>query len=109
MANHSSYALLVWLMVKPEYRRKGLGSLLLSWGLDRADEFGIPSILEASEEGSKVYVQYGFEGIQDFVTRMVDVEDDQVQGRKEVPIIGGQVMIRQPQSRSNQLKMKDGQ
>lgn len=89
MQGHREFALVVWLMVESTYRRKGLATMLLNWGTDRADELGIPCILEASETGEKVYRQHGFVASDEFLTRMKDEGDDK-------PIVGGKVMIRQP-------------
>lgn len=36
------------LAIVPEYQRKGAGTKLLRWGLDKADEAGVPAYLEAS-------------------------------------------------------------
>jgi len=46
--------------VVPERQRKGVGSLLLRWGLERAREEGLPVSLISSEEGRKLYAKYGF-------------------------------------------------
>ena len=43
------------LAVLPEYSRKGIGSKLLVWGLDKADELRLDSFLEASVMGRGLY------------------------------------------------------
>lgn len=60
LAGRSHFYLHV-LAVKPEYQRRGLGALLLSWGLQKADALGLESYLEASSAGKKLYETHGFE------------------------------------------------
>lgn len=36
----------------PEYRHRGIGSLVMKWGVKKADELGIDGFLEASELAS---------------------------------------------------------
>jgi hypothetical protein len=43
-----------------EHRRKGVASLFLNWGLNRADELGLETWLEASEQGQPIYEKLGF-------------------------------------------------
>lgn len=57
--------------MRPEYQRKGLGSRLVKWGVDRADELGLSAYTEASEQGLNLYLRYGFKEV-DRVT--VDLE-----------------------------------
>ncbi len=54
------YWYLCALGVEPERQRKGVGSLLLRWGLERAREEGVPVSLIGSDEGRRLYAKYGF-------------------------------------------------
>lgn len=49
------------LAVHPDYQRQGIAGKLMQFGLDRADEEGLPIYLTASEKGVALYSKYGFE------------------------------------------------
>ncbi|KAH6608496.1 acyl- n-acyltransferase [Trichoderma cornu-damae] len=55
------FALLCYMCVDPEYRRRGAATACVKWGMDRCAELGIPAYLEASEEGMKTYESLGWE------------------------------------------------
>lgn len=55
--------MLEYLAVNPEYRRRGVGEKLVSWGLEQADKQGLDSVLEATIDGGKLYRKLGFEDI----------------------------------------------
>ncbi|KAM0457353.1 hypothetical protein ACHAO4_003151 [Trichoderma viride] len=55
------FALLGWMCVDPAYRRRGVASACVRWGMERCAELGIPAYLEASEEGMKTYKSLGWE------------------------------------------------
>ncbi|KAG7005853.1 hypothetical protein G7Y79_00017g042350 [Physcia stellaris] len=46
--------------VHPEYRRKGVGRLLLSWGIEKADELGLESYIDATDQGIPLYEAHGY-------------------------------------------------
>lgn len=48
------------LSVDLKWRRKGIGMILLQWGLDRAQEENIVVGLESSAAGSPLYLKAGF-------------------------------------------------
>lgn len=48
------------LATRKEYQGKGAAGQLLRWGLERADEDGVVTFLEASPEGKPIYEKYGF-------------------------------------------------
>lgn len=52
---------LALLVTASEHRRKGAGSLLLRWGIERAEEMGLPCYLQASEEGKRLYEKHDFQ------------------------------------------------
>lgn len=45
----------------PEYQGRGCASLILKWGLSRADEQGLEAYVSASPRGRPAYQKYGFE------------------------------------------------
>ncbi|TGO20838.1 hypothetical protein BPAE_0262g00150 [Botrytis paeoniae] len=45
---------------KPEFQGKGAAGKLMRWGLERADEDGVETYLEASPVGKEVYEHFGF-------------------------------------------------
>ncbi|KAK6525264.1 hypothetical protein TWF694_005410 [Orbilia ellipsospora] len=49
------------LVVDPSYQRRGIGEALVKWGVKKARKDNIPSALEASVAGKKVYSKCGFE------------------------------------------------
>ncbi|KAF3921873.1 hypothetical protein AA313_de0209924 [Arthrobotrys entomopaga] len=49
------------LVVDPKYQRRGIGEALVRWGVNKAIKENIPSTLEASRAGKKVYLKCGFE------------------------------------------------
>lgn len=44
----------------PSYNGKGIASMLLKWGLNRADNDGVPVFLSASPAGKPMYERRGF-------------------------------------------------
>ncbi|KAI9842685.1 MAG: hypothetical protein M1837_006970 [Sclerophora amabilis] len=53
---------LAWLGVSNRHRRRGVGRLLVGWGLDNAEEEGVPVWLTSSPVGEKLYEKMGFRG-----------------------------------------------
>lgn len=51
------------LFTHPEYRGKGVASLVMKWGLEHADERGMESYIEATDLGKPVYEKFGFKVI----------------------------------------------
>ncbi|KAL4975998.1 acyl-CoA N-acyltransferase [Aspergillus desertorum] len=48
------------LVVHPEYQRRGVGSMLLRWGCNLADEAGVALYVDASRAGAPLYERFGF-------------------------------------------------
>lgn len=48
------------LVTDPDHWRRGAGGMLVKWGTDLADEYGIPGYLESTEKGRRVYQRFGF-------------------------------------------------
>lgn len=46
--------------VDPAAQRRGVGSRLVGWGLERAGREGLPATLEASARGRRLYAKCGF-------------------------------------------------
>ena len=44
----------------PSAKRKGVGSTLVKWGCDRADQDGLPAYLDSSAAGKGLYEKFGF-------------------------------------------------
>lgn len=52
--------------VHPSYQGRGIASMLLNWGLTRADAEGVETFLSASPEGIPVYEKRGFQCVGKF-------------------------------------------
>ena len=48
------------LAIDPAYQRRGIGSKLMEWGMERSKEEGIPITLDASSAGLRLYQKLGF-------------------------------------------------
>ncbi|KAF2397346.1 hypothetical protein EJ06DRAFT_145410 [Trichodelitschia bisporula] len=53
------------LVVRAEYQRRGVGSMLVEWGCGEMDRLGVEGYLESSSAGRKLYAKYGFEGVEE--------------------------------------------
>ncbi|KAJ5174799.1 uncharacterized protein N7482_000676 [Penicillium canariense] len=62
------YASLGSFFTLPEYRQRGIGHLLMQWGLQKADEKGIDTWIEAAPPAVPFYQRHGF--IQKEVTQL---------------------------------------
>lgn len=49
------------LAVDPAFQRQGLGSRLLSWGMDQASRCLLPVVVAATLNGEHLYKKYGFQ------------------------------------------------
>ena len=47
----------------PEHQRRGVGSMLLEWGCDKADFHGWKSFVMASPDGVPLYTKFGFKAM----------------------------------------------
>jgi len=56
-----THCVLLQLVTSPNFQRRGAGRTLVSWGLQKADEMGVPTILNASPDGYLLYKTLGFE------------------------------------------------
>ncbi|KAF4637502.1 hypothetical protein G7Y89_g580 [Cudoniella acicularis] len=46
--------------VRQDHQRKGVGSLMLNWGMKKADELDIECYVEATDAGRMLYQKFGF-------------------------------------------------
>lgn len=46
--------------VHPSHRHRGVGSLLMTWGIKVAQESNLESFIEASESGRMLYEKFGY-------------------------------------------------
>jgi predicted N-acetyltransferase YhbS len=51
---------LKFLHTDPKHWKRGAGSLLIRWGLDKSRELQLPAYLEASPKGAGLYLKHGF-------------------------------------------------
>lgn len=79
---------LALLGTRPLYEGQGAGSMLLAYGLRKADEEQLDTFLEASPPGEPLYLKHGFE-VQERVSVMVPV-DGQLKPYKNA------LMVRKP-------------
>ncbi|RMX77828.1 hypothetical protein D0869_09574 [Hortaea werneckii] len=47
----------------PQYQGRGAGSMMINWGLERADQDNVEAYLEASPEAVSLYEKLGFENV----------------------------------------------
>ena len=52
--------------VRPSYRRHGVASQMVKWGVQQAERMGVEMFVEASWHGSQVYRQFGFQYVDKF-------------------------------------------
>ncbi|KAL9613546.1 MAG: hypothetical protein Q9167_001931 [Letrouitia subvulpina] len=65
-----AHLLLNMLDTHPDHQRKGAGRQLVKWGIDVADEAGLPIYLEAAPPGLKLYRSMGFVDVENYDTDM---------------------------------------
>lgn len=59
------------LCIHPDYRRRGIGTYLVRWGMECAKEEGCVTLLSASEMGKKVYDGLGWKVIKTWTLKDV--------------------------------------
>ena len=58
-----AYMFMRLLVVVPSYQRKGIGTRLLRWGLEQADQLGLKVWIDASPSGLGLYQKLGWEEV----------------------------------------------
>ncbi|KAJ0108912.1 hypothetical protein J7T55_005455 [Diaporthe amygdali] len=58
--------LLGMIVTSPDYRRRGAASLLMQWGIEKADERGVEIYLESSLAGRPLYEKFGLRTLKVF-------------------------------------------
>ncbi|KAI0163015.1 acyl-CoA N-acyltransferase [Pestalotiopsis sp. NC0098] len=90
----------VTMATHPKYQRKGIGRLLLQWGIDVAEQLGLPMYLESSDAGLPLFEKAGFETLAD-EKLVYKASATGQKADKEVP-----VMVKLP-SKANGLSFRD--
>ena len=49
--------------VYPEFQRRGVGRLLMEWGLAKIDGLGLESFIEATDSGKGLYARCGYRSV----------------------------------------------
>ncbi|KAK4495501.1 hypothetical protein PRZ48_013833 [Zasmidium cellare] len=70
---------LEYLAVDPNHQRKGAGSKLVNWGLEKARNDGMGAVVEGTPPGQPCYTACGFETV---IAEMEHVVDERFRGRK---------------------------
>lgn len=65
------------LFTHPDYRRAGVGSLIINWGLEQADRLGLECFVEATKEGKPCYERFGFKVVEENVLRSEKEDPDE--------------------------------
>lgn len=60
------------LFTVPKHRRRGAASLIMDWGVERADRRGLDVYIEATRLGRPLYEKYGLEAVEE---RRFDVDE----------------------------------
>ncbi|KAI1450967.1 acyl-CoA N-acyltransferase [Annulohypoxylon stygium] len=83
--NKHQYIYLSVIAVDPEQQRRGIGRLLMQWGINLAEQLNLPIYLESSRPGLGLYEAVGFERL----THVSLVHREEVTGLpdEEIPLL----------------------
>ena len=56
--------------VYPEFQRRGLGRLLMEWGLAKIDSLGLESFIEATDSGTGLYAMCGYRPVKKVIVNV---------------------------------------
>ncbi|EXJ58569.1 hypothetical protein A1O7_05996 [Cladophialophora yegresii CBS 114405] len=65
IGTNQPYAFLAAMGTCPKYQNQGAASLLLKWGLDRADDRGLSVYVESAPMALRLYKKHGFQEVSD--------------------------------------------
>lgn len=60
-----AHGLLMYMAVIPEWRKKGVATMCVKWGIDICEKLEIPAYLEASDMGLPLYTKLGFKTVEE--------------------------------------------
>lgn len=71
--------------VHPTRRHEGIGTLMMKWGLQKADEMGVETFVESTQDGIGFYKAHGFKHLLDLVLDPVaeDSENEELVALKK--------------------------
>jgi GNAT superfamily N-acetyltransferase len=52
------------LVTSKDHQRRGAGSMLVAWAIEKSEQLGLPCYLQATEEGRLLYKKHGFEDLE---------------------------------------------
>ncbi|KAF2140423.1 uncharacterized protein K452DRAFT_299766 [Aplosporella prunicola CBS 121167] len=86
------------MFVHPDYRRRGVGSLLMEWGVRMTDELGLPGFVESTADGEGLYKKFGYEtvGTLNFDLSIPNPSEEWKQLQEKYPAMPGVQMYRPP-------------
>ncbi|KAH6645893.1 acyl-CoA N-acyltransferase [Truncatella angustata] len=90
----------VTMAVHPKYQRKGIGRSLTQWGVDIAEQLGLPIYLESTDAAVPLYESVGFQR----VTHETLVHKAILTGQKEDVVVP--IFVRMP-SKANGLSFQE--
>jgi len=64
------------LSVHPDYKRRGIGKMLLDWGLVKVDVAGVMAFAESTPDAKKLYEVCGFREVREAVTELSEYGGD---------------------------------
>lgn len=73
--------------VYPQFQRRGIGRLLMEWGLAKIDSLGLESFIEATGMGMGLYAEYGYRPV-----KVVDVDVQREDSSEEWKKMSAQLM-----------------
>ena len=67
------------LSVAPEYQRRGLGALMLNWGINQATAENVPVFVKSSPNGVSLYEKAGFRSFEKIHFDTIDLGEPGMQ------------------------------
>jgi GNAT superfamily N-acetyltransferase len=61
------------LAVDPKHQQRGIGALLMQWGIDIAEKLRVPIYLESTLAAVRLYEKIGFERIKESVVQKPEI------------------------------------